>query len=119
MPEFLASADSASAIELLSGDGNYIEVGLLASGTNAPVATTVWSGNSNEYKWRNADKIDFTRTISVDGYVISISDTIKNNSGKNFSFSPYARIVRENNMKSSSGLKTGSIVYANSDLEQE
>ena len=119
LPEFLASADSASAIELLSGDGNYIEVGLLASGTNAPVATTVWSGNSNEYKWRNADKIDFTRTISVDGYVISISDTIKNNSGKNFSFSPYARIVRENNMKSSSGLKTGSIVYANSDLEQE
>jgi YidC/Oxa1 family membrane protein insertase len=57
--------------------------------------------------------------MSADGYVLTITDTIKNNSGKTFSVSPYARIVRENDMKSSSGLKTGSIVYANSDVEEE
>ncbi len=119
LSDFSATTDSDAPVALLSGDGNFIEVGLLASGTNAPVATTVWSGRGDSYNWRNSDKVEFARNMSADGYVLTITDTIKNNSGKTFSVSPYARIVRENDMKSSSGLKTGSIVYANSDVEEE
>ncbi len=117
--DFTKTPDSKDSVALLSGEGAFIETGLLASGTNAPVSTTQWTGQVEEYKWRNSDKIDFLRNITSDGYVLSITDTIKNGSDKTVSFTPYARIVRENDMKSSSGLKTGSVVYANSDVEQE
>lgn len=117
LSEFDVSSNSSDKVNLLSGDGNFIEVGMLASGTNAPIATTVWKKNDNTYTWRNSDGVKFTRTIDTDGYVITITDTVQNNSKQNISVSPYARIVRENDMKSAAGVTSGAIAYVNSDVE--
>lgn len=111
------SPESSELVTLFGGDGNYIEVGLLSSGTNAPIATTVWQNKDGNYTWRNSDGINFSRNISVDGYVIKIQDTITNKSGKDVAFAPYAHIVRENDMKSASGVTSGAISYVNSDVE--
>ena len=46
-----------------------------------------------------------------------LTDTIQNNSKQNISVSPYVRIVRENDMKSASGVTSGAIAYVNSDVE--
>ena len=118
LSEFTVSADdSADKVSLLSGDGAYAEVGLLATGTTAPVATTVWISGDNGYTWRNPDGLEFQRTITADGYTISVSDTIHNKSDRDVSFAPYARIVRDNDMTSASGVSTGAIAYVNSDTE--
>ena len=117
LSEFDVSSNSSDKVNLLSGDDNFIEVGMLASGTNAPIATTVWKKNDNTYTWRNSDGVKFTRTIDTDGYVITITDTVQNNSKQNISVSPYARIVRENDMKSAAGVTSGAIAYVNSDVE--
>jgi YidC/Oxa1 family membrane protein insertase len=118
LAEFNIAPDSSDKVALLSGDGNFVEVGMLASGTNAPVATTVWQNDGNTYTWRNGDGVKFTRTIDTDGYVITITDTVQNNSKQNISVSPYARIVRENDMKSAAGVTSGAIAYVNSDVEE-
>lgn len=113
-----ATATSDELVTLFGADGDYIEVGLLPSGTIAPVATTVWQGKDGAYSWRNSDGINFARNITVDGYVIHVQDTITNKSGQDVAFTPYAHIVRENNMKSASGVTTGAISYVNSDVEE-
>ncbi len=118
LSDFDVSSNSLDRVALLSGDGNFVEVGMLASGTNAPVANTVWKNNGNTYTWRNSDGVNFTRTIDTDGYVITITDTIQNSSKQNISVSPYARIVRKNDTKSASGVVSGSLVYVNSDIEE-
>ena len=117
LSEFDMDANSSDKVTLLSGDDNFIEVGMLASGTNAPVANTVWKSADNKYTWRNSDGVNFTRTIDTDGYIITITDTVQNNSKQNISVSPYARIVRENDMKSAAGVTNGAITYVNSDVE--
>ena len=117
LSEFDMDTNSSDKVTLLSGDNNFIEVGMLASGTNAPVANTVWKSADNKYTWRNSDGVNFTRTIDTDGYIITITDTVQNNSKQNISVSPYARIVRENDMKSAAGVTNGAITYVNSDVE--
>jgi len=117
LADFVTSADDATPVTLLSSDGDYIEVGLLATGTTAPRSTTPWKHVDGANTWRNSDGVEFTRTMATDGYVITVTDTIKNNSARDFAFAPYARIVRENDMKSASGVSNGAIVYANSDTE--
>ena len=117
--EFPVSSDSVEPVALLSGDNDYIEVGFLTTGTTAPVANTVWREKDGTYTWRNSDGVEFTRTLDTDGYVITITDTIKNNSKSAVSVSPYARVVRENKSGAqSAAVANGSIVYANSDIEQ-
>lgn len=116
--DFAASPKSSDKVTLLSGDDNFIEVGILATGTTSPVADTVWREQNGKYTWRNSDGVNFTRDIATDGYVITITDTIENKSGHNISVSPYARIVRENDMRSASGTTNGAVVFANSDIEQ-
>ena len=117
LSEFDMDTNSSDKVTLLSGDDNFIEVGMLASGTNAPVANTVWKSADNKYTWRNSDGVNFTRTIDTDGYIITITDTVQNNSKQNISLSPYARIVRENDMKSAAGVTNGAVAYVNSDVE--
>ena len=117
--DFTVSADSNEPVALLSADGNYIESGILATGTSAPVATTVWqAGDNNTYTWRNKDGVVFTRTIDTDGYVIKVSDKIENRSKNDISVSPYVHIVRDNDMKSASGVANGAIAYVNEDIEE-
>ena len=114
---YTVSADTSELVTLLGGDNDYVEVGLMATGTSAPVATTVWRNKDGAYTWRNSDGVEFVRNISVDGYVIKVTDTISNKSGKDVSFAPYAHIVRSNDMKSASGVTSGAISYVNSDVE--
>lgn len=114
-----SSIADSGPVSLLSQDGAFAEVGILSPGTSAPVAKTVWKKDGDTFVWRNSDGIEYRRQISVDGYLISVSDTIKNASGKDISVAPYARIVRANDVVSSAGVYTGAIAYANSDIERD
>ena len=117
LADFTVAPDVTDNVVLLGRDNNFIEVGLLATGTTAPVATTVWKQDDNTYTWRNSDGIEFVRTIVPDGYTIAVTDTITNKSGRDVAFAPYARIVRDNDMKSAAGVTNGAIAYVNSDIE--
>jgi len=101
----------------LIDDGGFIEIGINANGTMAPNATTKWTKSGDNMVWRNADNVDFSRTITVDGYLIRVTDTIKNNSKRDFSFAPYARMLRKANNVGSAGVDTGAISYINNDTE--
>jgi YidC/Oxa1 family membrane protein insertase len=128
-------------ITLLSGENEFAEVGLLANGTNAPTATTQWKQVSKgvyreNMRWKNSDGVDFYRVVSVQfdnpdkelleesdftgsrNYIITFTDTIKNNSGRDFSVSPYARIVRLAGADSM-GVAAGGIAFANGGIERE
>ena len=116
LSDYTTTPNQSELITLLPDD-NFIEVGLISSGTSSPIANTVWQNANSQYKWRNSDGVEFTRSVVADGYVITVTDTINNKSGKDVSFAPFARIVRENDMVSSSGVSNGSIAYVNSDVE--
>lgn len=118
LSDFTVSSHSADKVSLLGAPGDYIEAGLLATGTSAPVATTVWSGTDGTYRWRNPDGIEFSRTVSADGYLITVTDTITNKSSSDVAFAPYVHIVRGNDMKSASGVSSGAIANVNSDIEE-
>ena len=117
--DFKANSENDENVKLLSGDNSYAEIGIVGVGTTAPTADTVWKADGDTYTWRNSDGIVFNRTITVNDYVITVNDEIKNDTKKDFSFSPYARIQRENNKVSSAGVYTGLVVYANGDLEHD
>ncbi len=104
-------------VKLLNGNMEFAEVGILASGTAAPTMDTVW-GNGSNMKWRNADGVEFARKIEVKDYVITIHDEIKNNTKRDFSVSPYARIVR-NSVKNTAGVSAGGIAFADENIERE
>ena len=114
-----ASDDESGPVVLLGSDNAYALVGMIANGTDVPTQTTVWKQNDNTYTWRNSDGVEFNRTITVDGYVISVADTIKNNTKNTISIAPYAEIQRANDMESSAGVYSGSVAYVNADLEHE
>lgn len=120
LADFAADAkksDDAKRVTLLPGDSSFIEAGYITTGAAAPTATTVWSGDNGEYKWRGADGLSFARNISADGYVITVRDEIKNNSNNAVSVAPYARIVRDAPTDSGAGVDTGLIAYVNHDVE--
>ena len=121
LTDFATTAgDAAGArVSLLGGAGDYAEIGYVATGSATPVATSVWRGAPDKMIWNSANGLEFARTITIDGYVISVSDTIKNNTKSDVAFAPYARIVRGNEHKSAAGVKTGAVAYVNSDVEYE
>ena len=114
-----ASDDNSTPVVLLGGDNAYALVGMIANGTDVPTQTTVWTQNGDTYTWRNSDGVEFARKITIDGYVISVADTITNNTPDAVSIAPYAEIVRANDMPSSAGVYTGSVAYVNSNIERE
>ena len=117
LSEYTVTPDTTDSVTLLGADNNFIEVGILATGTTAPVATTVWQQNENTYTWRNSDGVKFTREIDTDGYLIRVIDKIENHSKNDIAIAPYARIVRDNDMTSASGVASGAIAYVNTDTE--
>lgn len=120
LSNYALKPDSSEPVSLLSSDGEFIEVGVVSvGGADVPVATTVWRQEGDVYKWRGKSGIDFTRNITVDGYVVTVTDEIKNNSSSVVSVAPFVRIVRELRPVSSAGVATGSIAYVNSDIERE
>lgn len=116
LKNFARSAKEPDAITLIDGNG-FIEVGLTPAGTTAPVATTKWTKSGDKMVWRNNDGVEFSRTVVIDNYLIKITDTIKNNSKRDFSFAPYARVLRGADKNSSAGVYTGYVAYVNNDLE--
>ena len=114
---FPVSADSQESVVLLGGENNFIEVGLMSMGAAAPTPATVWNCSGDTCTWKNSDGVVFARNITTDGYVITVRDTIANKSSHDVSFAPYARIMRNNDMKSSSSVSSGAIAYVNSDIE--
>ena len=119
LKEHKKSSDSDESIALLENDNNFIEIGFLSSDTTVPNINTKWKNESDNMIWKNESKIAFNRNISIQNYVIKISDTIKNNSSKEINIAPYARIISGAGEKQSASVETGGVVYANSHLDYE
>ena len=112
LTDFAASPkkDDASRVTLLDETGDFVQVGLVSTGTTAPDEKTTWTEftplNANSdadantgakhynMMWRNSDGVIFSRTISVDGYTITVTDVADNKTKHDISFAPYARFVR-------------------------
>lgn len=117
LKDFTVSAHDSAPVTLLGANNAYAEFGLIANGTTAPTATTVWKNKDGVYSWRNSDGVEFNRKITTDGYVIIVNDIVKNNASRDISVAPYGRIVRTNDTVNSAGVSTGAVVYENSDVE--
>jgi len=111
-----ASTSDDARVTLLSGDRDFIETGYVAT-VAAPAPDTVWTEKDGAYTWRSPDGVTFTRRIAADGYLITVTDEIRNGTTRDVSLTPYARIVRGNDIKSNAGVDTGLMAYVNSDLE--
>ncbi|MCL2331471.1 MAG: membrane protein insertase YidC [Proteobacteria bacterium] len=118
----------AEPVRLLSGDKEFLEVGMLANGTAAPTAGTVWRSEllKNDLgpeilrmTWKNSEGYEFVRDITVTGYVINVTDTVANHSGRDASVTPYARIVRAAPAKQSSTVAAGAIAFVDDGIERE
>ena len=118
LKDYKKSSDALEYVSLLDGENNFIEIGFVSGDTQIPNINTKWNidANNTNMAWNNNSRIKFNRNISVENYVIRISDTIKNNSAKEISVAPYARVMHNGADKSSAAVETGGVVYANSDL---
>lgn len=104
-------------ITLLDCENCFAEIGVLATGTSAPTPTTVWKNSDDGFSWRNSDGVVFHRRVTADGYLITITDEIKNNTSRDIAVAPYARIVRTAGNARTAGVYTGAIAYVNADTE--
>ena len=104
-------------IALLSGNNNFIETGFVSADTKTPNINSQWEMKSGLMHWNNGANVLFVRDIVTEGYVITVTDTIKNNSGCEIILNPYIQIATNTSEKMSSVIKTGGIVYANSKLD--
>ena len=109
-------AKSDENIALLNGENNFIEIGLMSADVKTPTINSHWEQKNNLWHW-NSESVHFVRDIKVDGYVITVTDTIKNNSGKEINITPYANIVQGQVDTQSSVVETGGVIYANNDLD--
>lgn len=110
-------AQSNESVSLLGAENNFVEIGFVSTDTAVPNINTVWRGAEDVMNWNNGKKVDFARQISVDGYTITITDTIQNNSAAEINIAPYVQIVKSTNEKMSGVVETGGVVYANSKLD--
>ncbi|MBP3615575.1 MAG: membrane protein insertase YidC [Alphaproteobacteria bacterium] len=107
---------------------SYVEFGLLPVSENQnffPTNMTEWkivskSDNKVVLEWTNSKKIKFTRELSFDeNYMLTVKDTVKNNSNKDVEFYPYARVVKSQDMYAPvSSSHTGFVAYLNGTLEE-
>jgi YidC/Oxa1 family membrane protein insertase len=123
-------------VSLLSPEGSYepqhIEHGWVASNKNKdvklPNAETLWIADKDILKtdspvtlsWDNGEGLIFKRTYSIDeNYLITVSQAVENNSGKEVVLYPYGLIKkhRKHAIKRSI-VHTGPIGYLNEELEE-
>jgi len=123
------------SVSVLSGENEFAEIGILANGTAAPTINSKWERGTDLVKswdsniaplqWKNSDGVVFARVINIDEnnpYVINIQYIIKNPTARDFSITPYARIVRDAGASSfgmAAGAATGGIAMAGGDIERE
>jgi YidC/Oxa1 family membrane protein insertase len=123
LKNYSTSKGSAESIRLLSGEKEFAEVGILANGTNAPAADTLWKTArvaGGPMSWKSGSGVEFSRRIFTDAdYVMTITDEIKNNSQSPVFISQYARIVRNVGESSMFAIKTGGIAYIGGEIETE
>lgn len=120
LADFAADADDMSGprVGLLAGDGEFAEIGYVATGATAPTPETQWKISGDTMTWRSPNGVEFTRVVTItDGYVINVTDTIQNKSASTVAFAPYARIVRGADNTASAGISTGAVVRVNDDIE--
>lgn len=110
-----AKDDNGERVTLLSGESDFAEVGMTATGTTAPDAKTVWTEKDGKMVWRNSDGVVFARDVTVDGYLITVTDTIENKTNRDLTFAPYARMVR-NGHENAASVSTGAITNTNSKI---
>lgn len=116
LKDYKVAPKNPENVSLLKADDNFVEVGFVSTDTQTPNINTHWEKKSGLMHWNSASNIHFVRDVKIDGYVIKISDTVKNNSKKDINVVPYARIVQSQGETGSAAVETGGIVYANSDL---
>ncbi|MBR5904140.1 MAG: membrane protein insertase YidC [Alphaproteobacteria bacterium] len=110
--------NASENVVLLDKENDFIEVGLMSPDVKTPNINSNWELKNNSWHFNSDSNIHFVRDITIDGYIIKISDTIKNNSAKEISVSPYVQIARSGaDSAYSSVVETGGVVYANSDLD--
>ena len=107
-------AKSDEKVSLLDAQNNFVEIGFLSSDVNTPNINTHWELKSGDMHY--GKDVHFTRAISIDGYMIKISDTITNHLNKEIALAPYVRIAQSNGKNMSGAVATGGVVYANSKL---
>lgn len=110
------NAKSDENISLLSDENNFAEIGYTSSDIQTPNINTHWEMKSGEMHWDNPN-VHFMRKISVEGYVVNITDTIKNKTNREIGIAPYVQVVQSAKNQSSAAVETGGVVYANSDLD--
>lgn len=110
-------SDDMTRVSLLGNTNDFAEVGFIATGTTAPDAKTVWQKSNGKTTWRNSDGIIFSRDINVDGYLVTITDTIENKTKQSVSFAPYVRMVRSGLKSDSAAVSTGAIARVNSKIQ--
>ena len=107
--------DDNAHVTLLPADTDFAEVGLTATGTTAPDIKTMWKEQDGKMVWRNSDGVVFTRDVKIDGYLITVTDTIENKTNRDLTFAPYARMVRVGH-ETAAGVSTGVITNTNSKI---
>ena len=117
LKDYHKSSKESESISLLDGENHFIEIGFVSSDIQIPNINTKWNIDANNsMTWNNNTKVKFNRNVSIENYVIKISDTIKNNSGKEITVSPYARVIYGNSEQKANAVETGGVTYTNSDL---
>ena len=117
LKEHHQNKNTNEALSLLFDENNFIEIGFVSSDAKMPNVNTDWESKSGVLHF--GKNVHFTRNISVDGYVIKITDEIKNNSNKEINITPYARIILKPINTKSVAVETGGFVYANSNVDYE
>lgn len=115
--EHYKDSKTKDKVSLLNSENNFVEMGFVSADVQTPNINTKWEMKSDAMHWNSGSSVHYVREISADGYVINISDTIKNNSGHEITLSPYVQIVSGTKDQSSSVVETGGVVYANSKLD--
>jgi len=112
---------NSADVQLLSPAGTedayFAEFGFLSVDPNSvPNAETTWKNLTSKLtpstpltlEWENGSGLKFIRQISIDDhYLMTISDTVENNSGKNVTLYPFGRINRVYDKKN----ETRSVVH--------
>jgi len=120
LQDFAAAADDSARVVLLpAADGAYTEIGFVSQNTTVPAADTIWNADGNDMVWKNSAGVEFRRNVSADGYVITVSDTVKNNSRDAIAVAPYAHVMHSGKDATTAGVYTGVVAYANKDIERE
>ena len=108
---------SEEHVSLLDKENNFVEIGYVSSDIVVPNINTHWEMKSGEMHWDNPS-VHFARKISVNGYVINVTDIIKNKTNHEINVAPYVQITQNaDNNSASAAVETGGVVYANSNLD--